>query len=146
MAIVRWDPFRDFLTVQDEITKAFERFFGEGKAGTKLASWAPLVDVYEKGGNVVVRAEIPGLEAKDVEVHIEEDGLTIQGERKFEEEVKEENFYRLERRYGSFHRFIPFPTEVKTDKAKATFKNGVLEVVVPKAEPKKKAIKLKVEG
>lgn len=146
MAIVRWDPFRDFLTIQDEITKTFERFFGEGKAGTGLAKWAPLIDVFERDNEVVVRAEVPGLEAKDVEVNIDEEGLTIQGERKFEEEVKEENFYRLERRYGSFHRFVPFPVEVKPDKAKATFKNGVLEVVVPKAEPKKKPIRLKVEG
>ncbi len=146
MAIVRWDPFRDFLTIQDELTKTFERFFGEGKGKVGVANWAPLIDLFEKDDKVVVRAEVPGLEAKDVEVQIDEEGLTIQGERKFEEEVKEENFYRLERRYGSFHRFVPFPVEVKPDKARATFKNGVLEVTVPKAEPKKKAIKLKIEG
>lgn len=146
MAIVRWDPFRDFLNIQDEIAKTFERFFGESKGGAGLAVWTPLIDVFEKDDKVVVRAEVPGLEAKDVEVQIDDDGLTIQGERKFEEEVKEENLYRLERRYGSFRRFVPFPVEVKPDKARATFKNGVLEVVVPKAEPKKKAIKLKVEG
>lgn len=145
MAIVRWDPFKDFLSLQEDLSKMFERRFGRGPHwGVSL--WAPAIDVYEKGSNVVVKAELPGIKPEEIDVLAEEDRLTIKGERKLEEETKEEDYYRLERRYGSFERTLPLPTAVKTDKIKAKFKDGVLEVTLPKTEEAKpKEVKVKVE-
>jgi len=150
MAIVRWDPFKDFLSVHDRINRLFEDVWGEEKEGLpsllRRRGWAPALDMYETDKEVVVKAELPGLKTKDVDISVDEDRLTIKGERKFEEEVKEENFYRLERRYGSFERVIPLPTGVKKDAIKAAYKNGILEIHLPKAEEvKPKRIKVKVE-
>ncbi len=149
MAITRWDPFRDFLSIQEEIAKMFEKAFGTPRSLAKLTAeegWIPTIDVYEKDKEVIVKAELPGLTAKDVDVSVDEEALTIKGERKFEEEVKEENFYRLERRYGNFQRVIPFPTPIVVDKVKASFKDGILEVRLPKLEEAKpKKVKVKIE-
>ncbi len=106
----------------------------------------PTVDLFEEKEDVVVKAEIPGMDKDNIEVNLTDHTLTIKGEKKKEEEVKEENYYRSERSYGSFFRTIELPKDVHTDKVKATFKNGVLEVRMPKTEEAKaKEIKVKVE-
>ncbi len=144
MAIVRWDPFKDFLTIQEDLHKMFDRFLGGIERKPFETVWAPAIDVFEEDKELVIQAELPGLDAKDVDVTVEEDSLTLKGERKFEKEVKEDKYYRLERRYGSFQRTIPFPVEVKADQAKAQFKDGVLRITIPKVE-ERKAKKIKVE-
>jgi HSP20 family protein len=107
---------------------------------------APALDVYEDKDDIVIKAELPGLEKGDIEVNMTDHTLTIKGEKKKEEEVKEENYYRSERSYGSFTRTLQLPTDVQADKVKASFKNGVLEVRLPKTEEAKtKEIKVKVE-
>ena len=100
------------------------RFHGE---------WTPAVDMFERNGDLVVKAEIPGVDAKDFEVTVEDNTLRLRGERKHETEQEEEGYYRHERFHGSFERLVPLPTEVETEKINATYKNGVLEVVLPKA-------------
>lgn len=149
MAIERWDPFRDFLALQDEVGRLFERVYGSGQTERRprLVAWTPVVDMADRGSEVVVKAELPGLEPDDVEILVEEDALTIKGERSFEQEHKEENYYRIERRYGSFERRLPLPANIKRDDVTAGFANGVLEVTLPKAEEAKpKHIKVKVES
>ena len=107
---------------------------------------APAVDVFEEKDDIVVKAEIPGMDKDNIEVNLTDHTLTIKGEKKKEEEVKEENYYRSERSYGSFFRTLELPKDVHGDKVKATFKNGVLEVRMPKTEEAKaKEIKVKVE-
>lgn len=147
MAIVRWDPFRDFLSLQNEVGRMFEKTFGLGEAGREVGlAWTPAVDAYETGDKIVVKAEIPEVDAKDVDITLTDDALVIRGERKFSEEVKEEDYYRLERRYGTFQRSIPIPIAVKREEVSATYRNGVLEITLPKSEEAKpKEIKVKVE-
>ncbi len=119
-----------------------ERWF----RGDELERRVPLVDVFEDKDEIVVKAEIPGMDKDNIEVNLTDHTLTIKGEKKKEDEIKEENYYRAERSYGSFIRTVELPAEVHTDKVKANFKNGVLEVRMPKTEAAKaKEIKVKVE-
>lgn len=146
MAIVRWDPFRDFLSLQNEVGKMFERSFGLGGTKQSGLTWTPAIDAYETKDNIVIKAELPEVEARDVDITLADDALVIKGERKFSEEVNEEDCYRLERRYGSFQRSIPLPANVKRDEVKATYHDGVLEINLPKSEEARpKEIKVKVE-
>lgn len=138
MKVVKWSPmfpnrmFRDF----DDM---FEDFAGP----MMQDGFAPAVDVYEEGNNVIVEAPLPGIEAEDVEISIENDVLSIQGKSEKKTEVDDKNYYRKEVRYGSFHRAIALPYSVDGDKAEAKYDNGVLKVSVPKAEQvKKKMIKI----
>jgi HSP20 family protein len=113
-------------------------------AGTEIAT--PAVDVYEEDDDIMVKAELPGMEKDNIEVNLSGNRLTIKGEKKQEEEVKKEGYYRSERSYGSFLRTLELPTEVQTDKVKAAFKNGILEIRLPKTEEaKKKETKVKVD-
>jgi HSP20 family protein len=143
MAIVRWEPFQNLMTVQDRMNRLFdEAFRGVGRTGSEEdwalgGAWAPAVDIYEHEGNLVLKAELPGIEHKDVDVRVENNVLTLQGERKFESEVKREQYHRVERAYGTFSRSFTLPTAVDTDKIKAEFKDGVLRVVLPKREEAK---------
>lgn len=148
MAIVRWDPFRDFLSLQNEVGRMFEKTFGLGGVGQRQAgmAWTPAVDAYETNDKIVIKAELPEVEAKDVDITLTDDSLVIEGERKFSEEVKEEDYYRLERRYGTFQRSIPIPIAIKRDEVSAGYHNGVLEITLPKSEEAKpKEVKVKVE-
>lgn len=107
---------------------------------------SPTVDIFEEGGDVVVKAELPGMKKEDIDVNITEDTITISGEKKKEEKVEKKNYYRLERSHGSFTRSFRMPTEVQTDKAKANFKEGVLEIRIPKTEEaRKKEKKIPIE-
>ena len=114
MAITRWDPFRDVVALQNRVNSLF-RDMTEGDSPMAAASFVPAVDVYEDETKVLLKLEVPGIEEKDLEVSIENSTLTVKGERKFEKEEKEENFHRIERRYGSFYRSFTLPTTVDTE-------------------------------
>jgi len=147
--LTRWDPFREFVTIQDRMNRLFRDSYGP--EGTKDAeslvstSFAPPVDVYEDEHNVMLKIEVPGIEEKDIDVRIENNTLTVHGERKFEKEEKEENYRRVERQYGSFTRTFTLPTTVDADKVQADYDRGVLKIQLPKkAEAKPKQIKVNV--
>lgn len=149
MAIVRWEPFRDLISVQERMNRLFdEAFRGVTRPGTEEdwalgGSWAPAVDIYEQGSDIVLKAELPGVNPKDVDILVENNVLTLRGERSFDQEVKRESYHRVERAYGSFSRSFTLPSVVDTDKIKADYKDGVLRVTLPKkdeAKPKQIAI------
>jgi HSP20 family protein len=145
LAIIRWDPFRDMVTLRERMNKLFEDMAasrGEEKDLT-TSSWAPAVDIYETENEVVLTAEIPGIEEKDVEIKVEDNTLTLRGERKFEKETKEENYHRIERAYGSFFRSFTLPNYVDQDKIEAEHENGILKIRMPKrAELKPRKVKI----
>jgi len=136
------------MGIQDEINRLFDMSLGRrpfDRAGLFEGEWAPAVDVLEDENKVVVKAELPGMSDKDIDVNILNNTLTIKGEKKKEEEKKDQSYYRLERSYGAFQRSVTLPSAVAADKAKASFKNGVLEIEVPKKEEAKpKQIKVSV--
>lgn len=145
MAIIRWDPFRDMVTLREKMNRLFEdSLANKGEDKDFMASnWAPAVDIYETGNELVLTAEVPGIDEKDIEIKIEDDTLTLKGERKFEKETKEENFHRIERSYGSFFRAFALPNSIDTDRIQAEFENGVLKIVMPKRqELKPKTVKI----
>jgi len=145
MSITRWDPFRHLTTWQDQMNRIFDtalRFRPEEEA---LTTWAPSVDIYETENELVIKADLPEVSEKDIDVRIENNMLTIRGERKFEQKVKEENYLRIERSFGSFSRSFSLPATVNAEAIKAEYKNGVLTVAVPKkAEAKPKQVKVNV--
>jgi HSP20 family protein len=136
-----------FPTLKDEMDKLFEDFFGRtGFPSIQEGGWLPAVDVNETKKDVVVTLDLPAINPKEVSICIVDDRLTIKGERKREEETKEENYYRSERMYGTFQRVLQLPAEVMGDKAKATYKDGVLKITVPKSQKAvPKEIKIEVE-
>jgi len=145
MAIIRWDPFRDMTTLRERMNRLFEDMAasrGEEKDLT-TSSWAPAVDIYETENEVVLTAEIPGIEEKDIEIKVEDNTLTLKGERKFEKETKEENYHRIERAYGCFFRSFTLPAFVDQDRIEAEHENGVLKIRMPKrAELKPRKVKI----
>jgi HSP20 family protein len=147
--ITRWDPFREFTTVQDRLNRLFGESYGpEGREESlTTSSFAPPVDVYEDEHNVTLKIEVPGIDEKDIDVRIENNVLTVHGERKFEKEEKEENFRRVERQYGSFTRTFTLPPTVDAEKVSANYDRGILKIVLPKkAEAKPKQVKVNVGG
>ncbi len=147
MALVRWEPLRDLISFQERMNRLFDDAFqrkGELSPMVK-GDWSPAVDVFETKEAIELRAELPGLSASDVDISLENDVLTLSGERSMSKEVKDENYHRVERSYGSFTRSFALPRRVHKDKIKATFKDGVLHVTLPKAEEAKpKQIKIEV--
>ena len=149
MTVSRWDPFQDLLSIQDEMNQLFTRAFGRerpGQAGEAVQQrlWAPALDISERKDAYVVTVEVPGIKAEDLDITLEDGLLTIKGERRFTQESSDQQFHRVERRYGSFRRSITLPSQVQADQIEASFENGVLEVVVPKAEeakPKKISVR-----
>jgi len=152
MAIVRWEPFRDMLTLQDRMNRLFDESFRTARGGGGAeedwalgGSWAPLVDIYEREGNIVLKAELPGVDPKDVDIRVENNVLTLRGERKFDDEVKRDNYHRVERAYGAFSRSFTLPNVVDTGDIKAEYRDGVLSVTLPKrAEAKPRQINISV--
>ena len=134
MSVSRWDPFQDLLAIQDEMNQAFGRA-RQSQGGGRV--WAPALDISERKDAYVVTVEVPGVNADDLDITLEDGLLTIQGERHVTSESSEQQFHRVERRYGSFRRSITLPSQVQADAIEASFENGVLEVVVPKAEEAK---------
>ena len=138
MALVRWDPFRELTALQTEVNRLFSRAGGGDVA--ERQSWTPSIDVIETDDSIKLKAELAGMDPKDLNIEVQDNVLTVSGERRFEEEVNEDKCYRIERRYGSFSRSLALPQTVQEDGIEAKYENGVLEVIVPKAEiakPKK---------
>jgi len=145
-SIIRWQPFEDLVSLRDAMDRLFEESFIRPRAWLAPFESGLAVDVYETEDNVVVEAAIPGVKPEDIEVSLTGDVLTIKGETKAEKEVKEPNYLRRERRYGSFCRSISLPSGLKGDKAEAEFEHGVLKLTIPKAEEiKPKVIEVKTK-
>lgn len=146
MDLVPWSSFREIAPFRREMDNLFKRFFGELPFGGATAGeWLPAMDVSETGESIVVKMELPGLEAKDIDISIQGDRLTIKGEKKKEEEKKGEHFHSMERFYGSFQRSLMLPSAVKSDRIEANFEKGLLTIMLPKAEEAKaKEIKINV--
>ncbi|KPK67267.1 hypothetical protein AMJ87_13620 [candidate division WOR_3 bacterium SM23_60] len=132
----RWGPFRDMLTLRDDMDRLFKSFFGQASE-EREGFWAPIVDIEEDNENILVNAELPGMKRDDIKVSVHGNTLSISGERKHEAETKDKTLHRIERSYGKFVRTISLPTDVKADKIKATYKDGVLTVSLPKPESAK---------
>jgi HSP20 family protein len=143
--MIRWDRFRKPSSLQDQVNRLFESTFPANGDTSALTSWAPAVDIYETENEVVIKADLPDVNEHELDVRVENNMLTIGGERKFEEKVKEENYLRVERSYGSFSRSFSLPNTVNTEAIKADYQNGVLTVELPKrAEAKPKQVKINV--
>jgi HSP20 family protein len=145
--LTRWEPFREFASLQDRINRAFGESYHEAGRDESLttSSFAPAVDVYEDEHKVTLKIEVPGIDEQDIDVRVENNTLTVHGERKIEREEKEENYRRVERRYGSFTRNFTLPQTVDTEKVSATYDKGVLKIGLPKkAEARAKQIKVNV--
>src|SRR6202162_6725104 len=142
----RWEQARGSTTLQDEVNRLFEDNFTRDRSGhADLATWAPPVDIYETENELVVKAELPDFQDKDIDVRITNNTLTIRGERKFEAGVKEENYLRIERAYGSFMRSFSLPNTVSSENIPADYRNGILTLHMAKREESKpKQIKVSV--
>ncbi len=144
--LTRWEPFREFATLQDRINRVFrDSYTADRDESLTTSSFAPAVDVYEDEHKVTLKIEVPGIDEKDIDVRVENNTLTVHGERKIEKEEKEENYRRVERQYGSFTRTFTLPTTVETENVSANYDKGVLKISLPKkAEAKPKQIKVHV--
>lgn len=145
MAIIRWDPFRDLVTLRERMNRLFEDAFtsrGEEK-DLVASSWSPSVDIYETENEIVLTAEVPGVDEKNIEIKLEDNTLSLKGERNFEKETKEENYHRIERAYGSFYRSFTLPRNIDQDNIKAENENGILRITMPK-KPELKPKKVKI--
>jgi HSP20 family protein len=147
MTIVRYDPFRDLRTLQEEVNRLFStnltRAFGD--EGIARGAWAPSVDIYENKDQIVLEAELPGMKQEDFDLSIENNVITLRGERKFEKTEDTDNYHRVERSYGSFTRSFTLPQTVSAEGATAEYNNGVLRVTLPKRE-ETKARRIQVSG
>src|SRR5271167_3218479 len=147
--LTRWDPAREYSTLQDRMNRLFrESHSSEGpEEALTTNGFAPPVDVYEDEHNITLKVEVPGIDEKDIDVRVENNTLTVHGERKIEKEEKEENFRRVERQYGSFTRSFTLPTTVDAEKVSANYDKGILKIsLAKKAEAKPTQIKVKVSS
>jgi len=143
-AIYRWDPFRGLNTLNEQVNRLLSESFTPS-AETAMANWSPAVDIYETEGELVVKADLPDVNEKDIDIRVENNTLTITGERKFEEKVNKDNYLRVERAYGTFSRSFSLPNTVNTEAIQADYHNGLLTVHMPKREESKpKQIKVAV--
>lgn len=140
MALIKWDPFREFGAFNERVGNFLGRNW---EAPMSTTAWNPSVDIFENDNEVVIKAELPGLDAKAIDIKLENNVLTLKGERRFEKETKEENYHRIEREYGLFSRAFSLPVVVNPEKVIAEYKDGVLKIVLPKKEEiKPKPIKI----
>jgi len=154
-AVTPWRPFMDLTRWETEMDRMMEDFFGRRMRPSWPSLWsrdrareliAPVVDIYEEKDDIVVKAELPGMTKDDIEVDISNTHLTLKGEKKKEEKIEEEDYFACERAYGGFHRSVELPKDVQADKVKGSFKNGILEIRLPKSEETKtKEIKVKID-
>ncbi len=144
--LTRWDPFRELTTLQDRMNRMFQDYTtGHEDELRTTGSFVPPVDVYEDEHAITLKLEVPGVDQKDIDIRLENNTLIVRGERKFEKEEKEENFHRIERRYGAFSRSFTLPNTVDPDQCAADFENGVLKIRLAKrAEAKPKQIKVNI--
>lgn len=137
MAISRWDPFRDLTVLQDRMNRLFEDAGRGGRRGDEpgaATTWSPAVDILETDTEIVVKAELPGVDRKDISLHLENNVLTLRGDRRLEKETKEENYHRIERAYGGFSRAFSIPATVDDENIRAEYRDGVLKIALPKKE------------
>ncbi len=145
--LARWEPFRGVATLQDQVNRLFNDVFERTGEESSLSAWAPAVDIYETERELVVKADLPEVDPKDLDIRVENNILSIRGERKFEKNVKEENYLRVERSFGSFARSFTLANTVNPDAIKAEYLNGVLTLTIPKREEAKpKQIKVNVNA
>jgi len=139
MNLVRWNPWREMTTLQSRINRLFdEPFFRTDREDHEvMGMWYPVVDMFEENDSFVIKAELPGMDKKDISVDVKDRVLTLKGERKYENEVKEENYYRRERSYGKFQRAFTLPADIDPNEIKADYKDGLLKIEVPKPEDHK---------
>jgi len=145
MAIIRWDPFRDLVTLREKMNRLFEDYYPARTEEKDMvaSTWAPSVDIFETENELVLKAELPGIKEDDIEIKLEDNTLTIKGDRKFEKETKEENYHRIERSYGSFLRSFTLPAYIEQEKIEAEHENGVLKISMPKKlESKTRKVKV----
>ena len=136
MSLTRWDPLRELNIMQDRMNRMFDDA-GRGWRGDDASStttWSPAVDIYETENEIMVHAELPGVDRKDIALNLEKNVLTLKGERRFEKETKQENYHRIERAYGSFSRSFSIPATVDEEKIRAEYKDGILRISLPKKE------------
>jgi HSP20 family protein len=148
MNLVTYDPFRELRSLQDEVNRVFSSSFNRsGDNELMRGAWSPSVDIYENKDQIVLEAELPGLRPEDVNISVENNVLTIHGERKFEKKDEQDNFHRVERSYGSFTRSFTLPPTVATDNVDAIFENGMLKLTLAKREEAKpRRIEIKASG
>jgi len=149
MSIVRYDPFRDLRTLQEEVNRLFTGNFARtfDDEGIARGSWSPNVDIYENKDQIVLEAELPGMKREDFDVSVENNIITLRGERHFEKKEDSDNYHRVERAYGSFTRSFTLPNTVSSEGTSADYSNGVLRVTLPKREETKaRRIEIKTEG
>ncbi len=148
MALIRWDPFREMSALQERMNRLFSDVRAQAPVrGEEIVqgAWIPAVDIFETNEAIVLKAELPGITAQDISVEVKDNTLTLKGEKKFEKEVKEENYHRVERSYGSFQRAFTLPGTIHPEKVKAKFKDGILEITLPKVEEAKpKQVKVEI--
>ena len=143
--LTRWGPFRGVTTLQDQMNRLFNETLERTGEKSSLTAWSPAVDIYETEHELVVKADLPEVDPKDLDIRVENNILTIRGERKFEKKVSEENYLRVERAYGSFTRSFTLANTVNAEAIKADYQNGVLTLSIPKREEAKpKQIKVNV--
>ena len=141
--MTRWDPFQDLRSAQDEMAQMSPMLVhalglqGQPQGSDRATAWAPALDISERKDAYLVTVELPGVEADDLDITLEDGLLTIQGERQFAHDSSEQQFHRVERRYGAFRRSITLPAQVQAEQIQASFDNGVLQIVVPKMEEAK---------
>ena len=149
MTIVKWDPFRNVAALQDRINRIFDESFSRTDDlddDISMSAWKPLVDIYETDEAIILKAELPGIKKEDVSVEVKDNVLTLKGVRTEEKEIKEKNYYRKERAFGTFSRAFNLQHRIQPDKIKARFKDGVLKIEIPKPEEEKpKQITVNVE-
>lgn len=149
MTIVKWDPFRNVAALQDRINRIFDESFSRTADlddDISMSAWKPLVDIYETDESIILKAELPGIKKDDVSVEVKDNVITLKGVRTEEKEIKEKNYYRKERAFGTFSRAFNLQHRIQPDKIKARFKDGVLKIEIPKPEEEKpKQITVKVE-
>lgn len=145
MVVTRWEPLKDLMALQERMNKLFDETFSRGAQDVDVGAWSPPVDIIEQGDEIIIKMEIAEVEQKEIDIKVEGNALTIKGERKLEEGTKREDYLRLERPYGSFSRSFSLPTTVDHEKVKASHKDGILRIILPKREETKpKQIKVEV--
>jgi len=148
MSIIKWQPISDLMAIQDRLNRIFEEEFGKDftSRGLSMSAWHPFTDVFETKDTLVFKMELPGFKKEDIQIEFKNQTLIVKGERKQDEEIKKENYHRMERNYGLFQRYFEIPTSIDSQKINATLKEGILELVLPKKEEAKpKAIPITVK-
>jgi len=147
MTLVKWEPFRDLITMQDRMSRLFDETLSRvWKEETQRGAWTPQVDIVDRGYEVILKVDLPEMSQSEIDIKVEENTLTINGERKFIKETPEDNYLQIERPYGVFHRQFTLPKRIDQERIKATYKDGVLRIVLPKKEeihPKPVSIEVK---